>query len=313
MWIVGYWHMASYIQDDFFRMYLWDVKHMKYITICVLSTFTFLSGYFLKKYQINTQSDFMHFYKRRLQRFWIPFFISALTLHVASLAIHQPWFHSHWHFLATVLGVSIFTPPSPGTIWYISMLMTFYMITPFILYLKSIWRKLFVSVILVIGMDILVAEFDLNIRVTYYLPVYLASLLIPSSWIKKVKNMWPILQSLLLMILFLTIYAIQINWITIVVSLIIGPVCLISISQFLDGFPVIRKFSDVVSYSSMNMYLFHRHIYMILVLLFSLCGIGSFHGMKSSFWLLLFIALPIVILLSFYLQRMYDKVCKRFS
>jgi len=254
----------------------------------------------------------MHFYKKRLQRFWIPFFVSALILHIASLAIHHPWFNSHWHFLATIMGFSIFTPPSPGTIWYISMLMTFYMITPFILYLKSIWWKLFISALLVIGMDVLVAEFDLNIRVTYYLPVYLSSLLIPSLWIQKIRNMrFPFLL-LLLIVLFFTIYVVQIRWLTVVASLIIGPVCLIPISQFLAKYPFICKFSDAVSYSSMNMYLFHRHIYMALVLFFSLCGIGSFHGMKTSFWLLLFVALPIVVLSSFYLQRAYDRVCKSF-
>ena len=285
---------------------------MKYITICVLSTFTLLSGYFLKKYDISTISDVMHFYRRRLQRFWIPFFLSAVTLHVASLAIHHPWFISHWHFLATVMGFSIFTPPSPGTIWYISMLMTFYMITPLILYIKPIRWKIVVSIILVITMDVLVSEFDLNIRVTYYLPVYLSSLFIPSLWIQKIKNIRFIFFLLLLILLFFSIYAIQIRWIAIVTSVIIGPICLISLSQNLAKYSVVCKLSSIVSYSSMNMYLFHRHIYMTLVLFFSLCGIGSFHEMKTSFWLLFLIALPTIIIFSFYLQKIYDGLCRRF-
>jgi len=111
MWIVGYFHLADYVKDVFFHTYLFG-QTSNYNTIGVLSTFTFLSGYFLKKYEINSIQDAILFYKKRIRRFWIPFFLSALILHVVTIAMHHPWFFSHWHFVSTVLGFSIFTPPA---------------------------------------------------------------------------------------------------------------------------------------------------------------------------------------------------------
>lgn len=310
LWIVGYYHLANYVQDDFFRLYLWDGKHGKLITICVLSAFTFLSGYFLKKYQIYSKSDAFAFYKKRVRRFWIPFFLSAMTLHIASLAINHPWFDGHWHFLATILGFSIFTPPSPGTIWYISMLMSFYMITPLILYLKPIRLKLCVSLGLIVVMGILVINYNLNVRVIYYLPVYLCSLLIPSRWVDKVKKCFLKYIFISLAALILTIYLQQIRWIAIVASMLFGPIFLISSSSLLTKSNSICKISEIISYSSMIMYLFHRHIFMSFVFFFGLFGIGSFHEMKTPIWLLLLIVLPFIIIFSYYFQKLYDRACK---
>lgn len=310
LWIVGYYHLENYVQDDFFFQYCWDSHHGKYVTICVLSAFTFLSGYFLRKYSINSKSDIIIFYRKRLHRFWIPFFLSALILHIASLCIHHPWFISHWHFIATVLGLSVFTPPSPGTIWYISMLMTFYMITPFVLYLKSVSIKLFVSIMLVVAMAMLVNEYNLNIRTVYYLPVYLISLQMPSKWVQIIKEKWLFFLVISLVVLIVTLFMLDIRWISIVTSIVFGPIFLISLSSFLAKSYYLCKFSGVISYSSMNMYLFHRHIFMVFVLVSSSIGIGSFHDMKTSLWLLLFIALPIIITFSYYCQKLYDRLCK---
>lgn len=310
LWIVGYWHLSNYVWDAFYQEYIWDSAHGKYITICVLSSFTFLSGYFLKKYDIKTKSDTINFYKKRMRRFWIPFFISTFTLHIASILVHHPWFTGHLQFVATILGLSIFTPPSPGTVWYISMLMTFYMITPLILYIKDLKMKILVSVVLIVAMAISINIWDLNIRTIYYLPVYLCSLFFPSEWVIKIKNNPLPILLLSLAMLYPAIYLFNARWYAVLTSLIFGPICLIAISTFLSKVRVVCKLSEIVSYSSMNMYLFHRHVFMAFVAILAFGGMGSFSQMKTSVWPVLFVAFPIVIVISYYLQKVYDRSCR---
>lgn len=170
--------------------------------------------------------------------------------------------------------------------------------------------KICVSLGLIAVMGILVIKYNLNVRVIYYLPVYLCSLQIPSKWVDKVKKFYILYMFISLVALILTIYLQEIRWIAIVASLLFGPLFLISASTLLTKSNSICKISKVISYSSMSMYLFHRHIFMIFVLIFGLCGIGSFHEMKTSIWLLLLVVLPSIIIFSYYFQKLYDKACK---
>ena len=76
--IVGFWHMRNYVALSSETESLSSFGYC--ITLGVLSTFTFLSGYFLKKYSIASFADVKSFYLKRFKRFWIPFFIASLTV-----------------------------------------------------------------------------------------------------------------------------------------------------------------------------------------------------------------------------------------
>ena len=122
-WIVYITHLRNYL-DESIEAY-WSDELFDITRSCV-TLLMFISGYLLSKYKFNKIQDAVFFYKRRFIRFYILFAISALTLYLMN-------FNEGLGLLVTtLLGISSYMPPQPGTLWFISMLMSFYLLTPFI-------------------------------------------------------------------------------------------------------------------------------------------------------------------------------------
>ena len=134
----------------------------KVVTI-VLACFTFISGYFLRKYNFNTLTDVKSFYVKRIKRFYVLFFISALLLFI------MRWMDLKC-FITTVLGIGTFSLPSCRTLWYMSMLMLFYLLSPFFKQ-KSIGKICSLGLFLILGVLFKIGAVD--IRVLMYMPFYL--------------------------------------------------------------------------------------------------------------------------------------------
>ena len=122
LWIISCWHVFDYIEYP-----EWIKGEMKSITICVLACFTFISGYFVGKKKI----DILEFYNARFNRFYLLFFVSSSILLIGG------WFESIWQFFFTLTGLSNFILPQAKTLWYMSMLLLFYILTPFLLMRKG--------------------------------------------------------------------------------------------------------------------------------------------------------------------------------
>jgi len=187
--------------------------------------------------------------------------------------------------------------------------MTFYIITPFILYFKSCIGKMCISGLLIIVIALLMNYINIDIRTFYYLPIYLCSLIIPSQLVQKIRGEWITYMLCSMVVLMITIKFLNIELITLLSSLLFVPVFLISVSTFLSKSDTVCHISAFISYASMNMYLFHRHIYMAFVFTFVLVGIER----TEIFWWLISIPLPIIIVFSFYFQKIYDRFCKKLS
>ena len=94
-------------------------------------------GYFLRKYPFRDRADVLTFYRKRFSRFYGLYFLSAITLLIGGFFTDKSWFDSYHQFFLTLCGLTTFSPPQPGTLWFMSMLMFFYLVTPFIQYGKS--------------------------------------------------------------------------------------------------------------------------------------------------------------------------------
>lgn len=116
--IVGYFHMFDYSTFTFTKD-----RFGSFITIGVLAMFTFMSSYFWCQKQII---DKKKFYLNRLQRFYIPFFISLSILFAVN------FIPSFKIYILSILGLSGLFPPMPRTLWYIDMLIIFYLLTPYL-------------------------------------------------------------------------------------------------------------------------------------------------------------------------------------
>ncbi|WP_418976520.1 acyltransferase family protein [Alistipes putredinis] len=135
LWIVGIWHLMNYIPNQAPAALTTGIGEP--VTVTVLSCFMFISGYFLRKYPFNNRADVLIFYRKRFSRFYVLYFLSAVTLLIGGFFTAKSWFSSYPQFILTLCGLTTFSPPQPGTLWFMSMLMFFYVVTPFIQYGKN--------------------------------------------------------------------------------------------------------------------------------------------------------------------------------
>lgn len=108
--IVAFWHSQDYI--DVSGCSAGFFVFGGYLTLGVLSTFAFLSGFFLSKYQFGSIKDVWFFYKKRLERFWFLFFVASLLLYVTSYIAGDCWYKSPMNFINSLLGLTVFAPPT---------------------------------------------------------------------------------------------------------------------------------------------------------------------------------------------------------
>lgn len=306
IYIVCFLHLQGYSPN-----YQWFADsvmfYMEHITNIVLGCFTFISGLFLGKKKIFTFNDILNFYKKRLSRFYLMFFVAITSIYVLSLVGHFFWFPSLKHFLVALIGMSNFTF-NPPTFWFIEMLMLFYFVTPFVLVLQSKFKQICLMIGIYIFFLICYYYHHLDYRLLLYFPIYVLGMKIPIRYIEKLevkKYLYgiSIICSLLLALAILSqqkilnsffaeslIYEI---WI-----IFIGTMFIVVISKILCKNYMISRFGALLAYLSMAAYMFHRHIYY----LFTLCG-DSF----ESCWFNAIAAFTVLVL-SFFIQKGFDKI-----
>lgn len=140
IWIVGIYHMSEYVS-----LPLHTQQWARIVTWSCLGVFTFISAYFLSgKNTFFNFSDIFLFYKKRLLRFYPLFFVAAITM----LLIDFNDWDQTWRGL---LGVSSYYAPQINTLWYISMLIGFYLITPPLVLCGKLQYKLLLYTIIILG------------------------------------------------------------------------------------------------------------------------------------------------------------------
>lgn len=300
-WIVGVWHVL----DSWNSPDLEVIKsNIGFITTYMLGTFMFMSGYFLSKYTFCTKQEVTNFYKKRLTRFFPLFLISALLM--CRLGISP----GLGRLIYTLLGLGSYVGCPPTTIWFISLLFSFYMLTPIVsnglskirdsIIFKSI-IVIFFSFVFIILLSLINPNYDQ--RINYTLPFYWLGLIYGKTPIvRNVTSKWYVLIIFLILCTIMKIIGV-VGEKCYYVDSAIGIVAFISLCYWLKFLPI-NKIIKFLSYVSMCMYLFHRPIYH-LVLKFIL------KEDKASAVEIYCILLPIVIVLSYGIQYTYDKSIKK--
>ena len=129
VYVVGYLHLGGYIGTGELHVHWSTVA----LTNVVLGTFTFLSGYILANWAgpVNAQAV-MGFYRRRFLRIY-PLYLLALVGFVLV------WLTNATSAVKAALGVSMFLPPAPMTLWYVAMIVVCYALAP-LLVMPSVKR-----------------------------------------------------------------------------------------------------------------------------------------------------------------------------
>ena len=295
IWIIGLWHMPNYMAPNIAAKF---VNHFGWqTTFCVLATFAFISGFFGANNQIATRDDVLDYYKKRMLRIYPLYAIASITLVICQ--------YNSWESLPLYLiGLGSFLKPYPATIWFVSMLLIFYFITP--LLLKCSAKNAFVfSAIIEIIFLVLAFLVESDIRLAYYWPFYFLGLIFKRNnlnlkFFEGHRN-WGCI-----VITFSSYFIIGMksgNNFTIVTFIC----CLLFIYSVMNIFERLSKLVhfnraiSYISYSSMCAYLFHRPIFYIIKII-----VGEFEPVVAFL-----IYLPCVFILGGVFQRTYDKLIFR--
>lgn len=303
LYIVGYHHLLSgYVDSSIHDALTNDFTRM--LVNPVLGLFMFLSGFFLSKYSFFDSSSVLFFYRKRFLRFYPLFFIAALGMFMGGMIKTLP------DFLKAVTGLSVFFPPQPMTLWFLSMLLVFYLLTPIIspaqfkitdTFLMKMLKTLSGGALLFLLILVLSLYFETDTRIYWCFPCYWLGLVLGRSvdvvvWTKK-----PFVGLFSLFVVFCLVLSDSYRNYGYLFIFAVG-VFILFLCYYLSLI-INKSVIGFISYSSMCAYLFHRHIYKAGQII-----IGSDY---FNVWIAYIVVLPAIFVLSWLIQKSYDSFSKR--
>ena len=256
-WICCFSHLSSYMDDSF---KIFATPEIYNLTRSSLALMMLISGFFLSKYSFNNKEEIINFYYRRFIRFYPLYFISAITLYLLGFI---PKFSV---LILALLGLSSYILPQPPTLWFMSMLMSFYIITPILCKTINSFRNtkaaLLMILIVYIGLFLVEACVNIDNRLHWCFFAYIIGLVIGRK-----QESYLLLNNNRLEIVILLAYTIllifRVNGAFIYdIEIIVGAFAILYISKWIS-YKKAAKAIICFSYASMAMYLFHRHFFII--------------------------------------------------
>lgn len=300
--IVVFVHLWAYIHPEVTSaIYVHPVFDI--LTNSCLGLFTFASGYLLGgKYSFGKDGNtkIWPFYKKRILRI-IPLFL------LAALVLYLIGFNNARATLNGALCISPFIKPRPMTLWYIPVIMCCYLITPLVCR-KSFYWRLGSAVILFVVMVLLWKLYpSIDLRLLFNLVFYLIGLVTAPYFDWSFKR-FPFLKWITITVFIVLLVITHFRELGELVKLGfsgIGVFALLFVSEYLAKLVynkdnILTKLIAYVSYASMTCYMFHR--------LFFWSGEFLWNPSNPSVkWLYMAgIVYPVMIVLSYYIQRGYD-------
>ena len=297
VYIVGFWHMLNYTDA------IPDCKNMvtRRITVIVLATFVFISGYYIGKNDIELKKQkLLSFYTNKFFRIYPLYFLSIISFMYCGLSDYET-------SIKALLMISMFVKPAPPTLWFITMLMTFYALSPFLMIACKNTKVLYLIFIYILLAIFLMIYWYftrlLDVRIIMYLPSFVFGFFIAVNKGSIVKEKY----------LYLALFAgVLISFVTNTPSKTANSM-LATLMVTIAAYFLFKQFSQIgfrnqkmhriiilFSYSSYCMYLFHRPLYIFLKKIY-------FPDVKflQLIYLVMF-CLPCIGLFSYSMQMVYD-------
>ncbi len=295
--IIGLYHNLGYAGGHYY-------EHACILSLVYssLGVFTFLSAFLLSsKYNFNNSTDTIAFWKKRFIRVWPLFAISSILLYVIDFNPFLPT-------LKGLVGISPFWAPEPTTMWYVAMLLSLYLLTPFVVQggFKSQCIRAII-VMCVVGILHLVFKSVVPKTFNYY-TVYLIGLLLGRNLDTKLMGFFMSKKTLVITVLWMILMtACYISCNDFVKSLagVVGIFSIINLSVLISQRIDLNSNTGIIikllSYTSFCAYLFHREVIWGLLQILSLN-----HGWPLFLEVLL-VGVPLSFIFAYIMQLSYDK------
>ena len=299
IYIIGVFHPLGYV-DLFYHNYI--VRTLVYVSLC---TFTFLSAFLAVS--INTfdnKSDIIRYYKKRFLRLYPLFFIAAILMLILGL-------NGKMSTLLGLIGIAPIIGYSFRTLWYVSMLLFFILLTPLISSRRrySPFLKCFTTFLLISIFEYFICG-SIDTNFNYYFFVYIVGIILglyynnyAISFLHKKSNV-PITVLLFLIALIIGVFFRNSLFHRFVG--VLGFIALINISCAFSSktYPRLFKLVAICSFASMTAYLFHRIIYYVIL------KIWNPGGVLELFYIMA-VGLPMTIIIAYFIQVAYDKMINK--
>ena len=297
LYIVAFWHLFEYSPSLSFHKI--PVTHL--FTNCFLGLFVFISGFLLSlRYDINTFLSVKKFYIKRILRLYPMYLISLTIFWIAQkIELHT--------YVKSIFLVNTITNDRLLTLWFVSMIFLFYLLTPIFLWSYSKFKVITITILVFIGLIFINSETGyVDIRLPQYLIIFSFGIIVAREDTVKFIIVKKLATLFSLIFLFIFLSLVEINttnqlsllFLKLFVILSFIPLLFTITNRIVHLFPleIILK----LSYSSFSMYLIHRFIFKLGVIAFQP------ETLFISCVYLLGILLPLTILLSYWYQRTYD-------
>lgn len=299
IYVVGICHLSQYLGKSY---YLYNNIYGNSISWSCLGAFSLISGYLIgKKYNCDTFKDALEFYKRRLVRFYPLFFIASISLLVIGFNDLMQTFYA-------LVGMAPFVSHKPLTLWYISMIMLFYLVSPIVL-IQPAKRRLVRCMLVLLTVVVCRLFIYMDLRFLFNLLFYLVGIsaaCIPfHKALEGKKYIYGVLA--LYILLFINLDLVGHSIVRRLVD-IVGVFVIVGLAKLINN--AISHNNRIIlflSYVSMSAYLFHRLIYWICLQIFSP------HATVETALYLIFVALPIGLAFAYFVQKLYDKIVSRLA
>ena len=300
LWIVCVWHLSASLKG------VGGISSVigNIATTASLATFSFISGYFMGAKQITCLADIKDFFFKRLKRFSVLYIIACFSMFIGHIISNSPNLMDGKQFLLSIFGLSAIIGPSPSTLWFFSMIILFYILTPLFNRLSKNLHKVFVFCIAFFVLALLIHMFDGDTRVLVYFPVYFLGLIIrnyePAMQLSGRKKIALIIANFIVLLIVCCIYKNTINSnlniLTRMLVAVFSVNSVLTLAKWITNSITSPVFS-FFSYISMCCYLFHSQVYLLIEYLFG----------KMTILFAVFVLLPVLFAGSYILQKLYDK------
>lgn len=296
-YIVGYWHLIPY--TDWLPGYANPFTEA--LKDIALGTFVLVSGLLLARREPPARlEDWLRFYRRRLVRLYPLYLLALLLFGALGLA-------SQATVLKGALLMSMFAPPAPPTLWFVTMIMVFYLLAPLLTGLAGAgWRYLVAS----LGMGLLWLAYDgfvhaVDSRLLLFFPAFALGV-----YLQRVRVAYAALARRRLYLLLFLPAAFVLgmpgeggfdvpNALLRAPLVALGALLLVIYAERV-GARALNPAILVLSYGSLGVYLFHRPVFELAMALHF-----PVQGSHQAVYLMA-VAVPLTFLIAYLMQKAYD-------
>jgi len=305
LYILGFWHLLNY--TNAFPAY--DNEFTRRLTVIILVLFVFVSGFLIGNKQLKAEEfDLAGYYRSRLIRIYPPYIIAIACFYFFGISDGQT-------LLKAVGLVSMFTAPAPPTLWFITMIVFFYVISPALVRfgpnpLRLVMVCAAVEAVFLL-LDILATPIDM--RISIYFPAFVVGMhfsrqiggaAVAMAGAKTAALVLALIGSLGLSLHYPNFP--ERSYLSIPLA-ITGPLLIYLCARRWERLITWRRPVAILSYASYFMFLFHRPTYEALRAIYFPASFAM------QLFYLLVICLPLVLATSWLLQKTYDSVVRSFD